>query len=75
MRARELKYVTFRARLALIQRYVSSGCLLDVGCACGYLIRCCRLAMMRMGLSSLPPRSTRLLPKRGSAFSREIVTR
>jgi SAM-dependent methyltransferase len=38
IRARELKYVTFRARLALIQRYVSSGRLLDVGCACGYLV-------------------------------------
>lgn len=38
VRARELKYATFRARLSLIRRYAPSGRLLDVGCACGYLI-------------------------------------
>ncbi len=38
VRARELKVSTFRERLELIQRRVPEGRLLDVGCACGYLI-------------------------------------
>ncbi len=38
VRARELKYATFRDRVALIKQYASGGRLLDVGCACGYFI-------------------------------------
>jgi len=38
VRARELKYATFRTRVALIRHHALSGRLLDVGCACGYFI-------------------------------------
>lgn len=38
VQVRELKYATFRRRLALIRPRVPGGRLLDVGCACGYLI-------------------------------------
>lgn len=38
VRARELKYATFRERLALLRTRLPTGRLLDVGCACGYLL-------------------------------------
>jgi cyclopropane fatty-acyl-phospholipid synthase-like methyltransferase len=37
-RARPLKIETFRRRLALIRGYQGSGKLLDLGCACGFMI-------------------------------------
>ncbi len=36
--ARPLKIETFRRRLALIKRHQSGGRLLDLGCACGFMI-------------------------------------
>ena len=38
VRARDLKYATFERRLAAVRRYAPGGRLLDVGCACGYLV-------------------------------------
>jgi SAM-dependent methyltransferase len=43
VQARELKYATFRGRMAAIGRHAPTGSgtprrLLDVGCACGYLV-------------------------------------
>lgn len=37
-RARPLKMETFRRRLALLKKYKTGGRLLDLGCACGFLI-------------------------------------
>ena len=36
--ARPLKMETFRRRMALLKRYKTKGTLLDLGCACGFMI-------------------------------------
>jgi len=36
--ARALKVATFRRRVAIIRRYVPTGRLLDLGCACGFML-------------------------------------
>lgn len=38
VRARDLKKSTFHERLTLLRKYVPTGRLLDIGCACGFLI-------------------------------------